>query len=198
MDLSNIIILATEAVQNAAGSGVMEEAAGHAQEADLLGTLGINWKLFIAQIINFGIVLFVLWKWVFGPIGKALEDRREKVEKSLRDAREIEERVQKFEVEHEERVRESRKEAESIIQKASKAATEMKSGASADAQAEAEKIISNAKKTIEAEKEKAITEVRQELTDLTVSATEKILQKKMDEKNDQEYVKKIITGINHE
>ena len=68
MVLANLIILATGEVTKEAGSG------------GVIGTLGLNWKLFMAQLLNFGIVLFVLWKWVFRPVAGALETRRQRVE----------------------------------------------------------------------------------------------------------------------
>src|SRR3990167_8006954 len=71
IDLFNIAQAAAEATAESAGG---------------IGSLGINLKLFIAQLINFGIILLVLWKWVFTPVAKKLTERTEKIEKSLNDA----------------------------------------------------------------------------------------------------------------
>src|SRR5574340_228833 len=73
-----------------------EEAASEASNQGLAGTLGINWKLFIAQLVNFGIILAVLWKWVFIPVAKNLAARTEKIEKSLNDADRIAREKEEF------------------------------------------------------------------------------------------------------
>ncbi|MBX4188293.1 MAG: hypothetical protein KW793_04140, partial [Candidatus Doudnabacteria bacterium] len=72
MDIHQIILAVTETaqqVQNSipdASQGIQSaaEAGAHKNSSGVLGTLGINWKLFLAQLINFSIVLFVFWKWV--------------------------------------------------------------------------------------------------------------------------------------
>ena len=58
-----------------------------------LGSLGLNVKIFIAQLINFAIVVLVLWKWVYNPIVALLEKRQTTIEKSLKEAKEIEEKM---------------------------------------------------------------------------------------------------------
>ena len=90
----------------------------HATEPNFIGTLGLNWKLFLAQLINFGIVILVLWKWVFKPVAGALETRRQKIEESVKKADEIEKRLKEFEASRDQEFRKARAAAEEIIQKA--------------------------------------------------------------------------------
>ena len=56
------------------------EAAPHAEAAkeSVLGALGVNWKLFIAQLLNFSVVLFIMWKWVYTPLLKAIDPSAER------------------------------------------------------------------------------------------------------------------------
>src|SRR3989344_7882995 len=115
MDLLPFITLATEQA--------VEAAAEHPEgSAGFIGTLGINWKLFLAQLLNFGIVIFVLWKWVMKPVVGALESRRAKIELSLKKAQDIEERLQKFEEHREEELRRVRVQGQEILNKANPAA----------------------------------------------------------------------------
>jgi len=62
------------------------QLANEVAKESLLGTFGINWKLLIAQLINFSVVLFVMWKWVYTPLLKLIEDRQKKIEQGIRDA----------------------------------------------------------------------------------------------------------------
>ena len=53
---------------------------------ELITKLGIDWKFLIAQIVNFLVLLFVLYKFAYGPILAMLEKRQKKIEKGLKDA----------------------------------------------------------------------------------------------------------------
>ena len=67
---------------------------------ELITTFHIDWKLLIAQIVNFGLVLFVLWKFAIKPLSKVMADRSKEIEKSLDDAKQIRDNLTKS---HEER-----------------------------------------------------------------------------------------------
>ena len=132
---------------------------------------------------------------MFGPVVGALEKRRERIEKSIKEAKQIEERVEKFKVEHQDRLKESRREADAVIQKAIDTANETKAETVAAAHTEADKMLQNARATIEAEKERAVSEVRNEVAELTVAATEKIIQAKLDDKKDKDLIKTILREV---
>ncbi|MDP3740876.1 MAG: F0F1 ATP synthase subunit B [bacterium] len=182
--MNDIIFLATTAaVENA------PETSG------VVGTLGLNWKLFLAQLVNFGIVLLVLWKWVFKPLVGALEGRRQKIEASIKQAGEIEKRLVEFEKHREQEIAKARVEAAEILKKASIGAEIAKQEIAAVAQTQAEKILSDAGKLIEAERIQMFRELREEVANLTVMATEKILREKLDEKKDKKIVEEIIQNM---
>lgn len=167
----------------------------HATEPNFIGTLGLNWKLFLAQLINFGIVILVLWKWVFKPVAGALKARRHKIEESVKKAEEIEVRLKELESSRGEHMRKARAEAEEIIKKAIVAGESSKAEILGSAKAQAEKILAEAKTNIEKEKEKMFQEIREEVANLTVMATEKILREKLDERKDKELINKVFSSI---
>src|ERR1700690_1735432 len=73
----------------------------HAQETSAassggIAVLGLNVKFFIAQLINFGILLLIFWKWILPGVTKAMQARTERIEKSLTDADRIEKEKQEF------------------------------------------------------------------------------------------------------
>ena len=173
-----------------------EAAIGHPEEsAGFIGTLGINWKLFLAQLVNFGIVIFILWKWVMKPVVGALEARRARIEASVQKAEEIEQRMKQFEAEREQELREARREAEGVLQKALAAADSIKTETLESARAEAERILVETRTTIAADKEKMLRELREELSGLTLLATEKILRQKLDGHKDRELVAEVLKTL---
>lgn len=164
-------------------------------DPNFIGTLGLNWKLFLAQLVNFGIVLVILWKWVFKPLSGALEQRRQRIGLSVKQAEEIEKRLAEFRAWQEQETQKARREAETILQKATTSAEQSKQEMVLQAKAEAEKILAKTKQAIEAEKEQLLVEVRSELAELTALATEKILRAKLDEKKDKELINEVLRTI---
>ena len=158
----------------------------------LLSKLGIDWKLLIAQIVNFLVLLFVLWKFAYGPILAMLEKRQKKIEKGLADADEAHKKLVESEERQKEILKNARVEAKDIVEKAREQAEKAKSEIAAESKVQAEKIIISAKSEIEQEKQKTIAEIKSEIGGLVAAATEKIVGEKMDGKKDKEMIEKVI------
>ncbi|OGE79331.1 MAG: ATP synthase F0 subunit B [Candidatus Doudnabacteria bacterium RIFCSPHIGHO2_01_FULL_46_14] len=187
MDILNFIILATEQA--------VEHAPEVVESGSVVGTLGLNAKLFIAQLINFSVILFILWRWVWKPLGGAMESRRKKIEESVAKAANIEKQAQEAQTTRELKLREAAVEAEAILQRNLDAGEKMKMEIVSTANNEAKKILAKAKQTIEAEKQHMLSEIKIEVADLVVMTTEKILRVKLDEKNDKKIVEEILKSV---
>ncbi len=171
------------------------EAAAVEAETGVLGTLGINWKLFLAQLLNFSIVLFVLNRYVFTPVGKKLEERRLKIEKALQDAEDIEKEKQEFEKWKNEAVAAANKKASEIVLLAQDEASKEKAEALLKTKQEQEQVVRQAKDKIEEEKKKSIQEAKGEIAGMVTTATEKILMEKITDKKDKELIEKTVKSI---
>lgn len=166
-----------------------DEKGDHsAPEPDLLGRFGINWKLFLAQLLNFSIILFVLWKWVFGPVTKGLTERTQKIEKSLADATKIAEERETFDTWKNSELAGVKKEASEILVQAKKDAQALKEQMLGDTKQEQSKLLEQAKQQIENEKALALQEIKAEAAQMIVSATEVVLKSKLDPKKDAELI----------
>lgn len=181
--LNFMIILAT--------AGAVEGGA----EPSFIGTLGLNWKLFLGQLINFSIILFILWRWVFKPIASALEGRRLKIEQSLKQAEDIKQRIAEFENTKEQELKKAKGEGDKILKDALSLALEVKQETLSQAKVEAGRIMIHARETIEAEKHQMLKEVRGEISSLTVLATEKILREKLDSEKDKALIQDVLKII---
>jgi len=157
---------------------------------ELISKLGIDWKLLIAQIVNFLVLLFVLYKFAYGPILAMLEKRQKKIEKGLADAEEAHKKLQESEEKQKEILKKARTEANVIVEKAHIQAEKSKSEIAVEAKAQAEKILANAKIEIEREKEKTIGEIKSEIGSLVVAAAEKIIGEKMDGEKDKKLIER--------
>ncbi|MEZ4180444.1 MAG: F0F1 ATP synthase subunit B [Candidatus Doudnabacteria bacterium] len=168
------------------------EAGTHQEDEGIVGLFGLNWKLFVAQLINFSIVLFVLWKWVFGPVTKGLSDRTSKIESSLKEAEQINEDRQNFDSWKENEVSQVRKEASAIILQAKQDAEQLKNHSLETTKQEQDKLREQAIAQIEQEKNKAIVEVQSHLADLVTQASEKIIQTNLDPKTSSKQIQDAI------
>lgn len=179
---------ATHATEGNVGS-TNESSAEHSEtagteDAGIVGMFGLNWKLFLAQLVNFGIILFVLWKWVFGPVTKGLSQRTEKIESSLADAQKIAEERETFDSWKQGEISQVRTEAAGIITQAKVDAEKLKESTLTQTKDEQAKLIASAQAKLEQEKQAMLTSVKTELAELVVSATENLLKQKLDPKKD--------------
>lgn len=172
-----------------------EEASHEEVDPGLLGTLGINWKLLIAQLINFGIVLFVLWKWVFKPVSSGLEARTTKIEKSLEDATNIETAKREFESWKNKALSDAQNEAAKIVTDAKTEAESSKKEILDSARIEQDKIIAQTRTALEEERAQTIASIKAEMAEMVVTATQTILGEKLDSTKDKELIKQSLKGL---
>lgn len=159
---------------------------------ELLNNLGINVKLLLAQIINFLILLFVLYKFAYGPVLKMLDERTKKIEKGLADADESQKKLSEIVQKEKEVMTEARKEAQKIVAQAEEMAKKNKDEIAVSAKAQAEKIMQDTEKKIEEEKIKMLAELKSEMASLVIMATEKMIAEKIDTAKDKELIEKSI------
>jgi F-type H+-transporting ATPase subunit b len=159
---------------------------------ELLANLGINWKLLIAQIVNFLILLFVLYKFAYTPVLKVLNDRTKKIEDGIKNAEDAKNKLIELSAREKDVLSKARKEAQEIIKKSEENALKNAKTIEDSAKNQYGKILEEAKAQIEQEKNKAVKEAKLEIAELIVSATEKIIDEKMDAKKDKELINKAI------
>lgn len=171
------------------------EAASSEAQSGLLGTFGVNWKYFIAQLINFSIVIYILWKWVLTPVAKKLTDRSEQITLALKDAEKIEEEKKEFDIWKQQEMTKARHEASEIINKAIAEAEQLKLETLNKTKIEQQKLIEQAKAQIISDQEKSMTEIKTQVADMVTNATEKIIKTKLDSTQDKKLVEDSIKSI---
>jgi F-type H+-transporting ATPase subunit b len=154
----------------------------------LISTFHIDIKLLIAQVVNFTIVLLVLYKFAYRPILKMLNDRTQKIEKGLKDAEDANKKITELENRDKAMLAEAKKETQKIMASAEAMAKKNQEEIIAEAKNQAEKIMAEAKKKIEEEKTKMVSEVKAEVAGLVVAATEKVLNEKIDSTKDKKII----------
>ena len=93
---------------------------------ETLSALGIDVKLLIAQIINFGVILFILIKLLYKPVLRTLENRKKQIAESIKKVEEIDRRVITIESECKAKLEETRKDIDALIEDAKENAGKLK------------------------------------------------------------------------
>ena len=142
-----------------------------------------NVGLMIWTLLLFGISMYVLWKLAFPRIAQALERRQHAIEESIDAAERTRKEADEILAEYRQRLREAREQADEIIERARKAAEAHEARAKEDALANREQLMEQTRRDIEVETRRAIEEIRSEVADLTVLATEKLTRKSLTEED---------------
>jgi len=145
--------------------------------SQLLASFGVYWPKFIAQIILFLIVWWVLNRFAFGPIIKMLEQRRKLIEEGQLNAEKIKRQLAEAEIRYQEILRKANAEAQGFLDEARKSGEALRTRQEQDAIRSAEDIIAKAKSAIEVERNRMVSEVKSELVGLVVETTSKVVGK---------------------
>jgi F-type H+-transporting ATPase subunit b len=138
-----------------------------------------NVGLMIWTLIAFGTTLYLLNKLAFPRIAEALDRRRRAIEESIASAERSRAEADELLEEYRARLREAREQAEDIVVRARKAGEAVGDQAKADATKQREELMAAARRDIETETRRALEEIRKEVADLTVTATEKVTRKSL-------------------
>jgi F-type H+-transporting ATPase subunit b len=157
----------------------------------VLAGLGID-ATFIAQVINF-IVLFVLLRWLVYPsLLKILAERRERVSRALAEAEAQREEAVRLKEQHLAELQGARAEAQAVIDRAQRVAGEQARALLEEARAQAERQRQAVAEEIARERDAAIADLRNEVADLVIAATSKLVRARMNEAADKELVQELI------
>jgi F-type H+-transporting ATPase subunit b len=170
-DIGNVLLFAQE-THGGGGGGGEESGGGSFLVSPELG-------LMIWTLLLFGATLIILNKLVFPRISDALERRSRAIEDSIDHAERTKREADELLEEYRARLREAREQAEDIVARARKAADSLGDQAKSDATQQREELLASARRDIEAETRRALDEIRKEVANLTVIATEKVTRKSL-------------------
>jgi F-type H+-transporting ATPase subunit b len=154
-----------------------------------------NVGLMIWTLLLFGISLYILWKLAFPRISAALDRRQKAIEDSIDHADQIRHEADEILAEYRERLKEARGQAEEIIDRARKAGEMHERDSEAEAKARREQLMEQTRREIELETRRAIEDIRREVADLTVEATEKVTRKVLTEQDQQRLVEEALSEL---
>ena len=131
------------------------------------------------MVLSFGVVFFLLAKFGFPVIVKAINERKEFIEMSLLSAKQANEKLASIQAEGEQLLADAKAQQKEIIAGAMQEKQQILNAAQEEARTSAQQMVDDARQSIRAEKEKALNEVRKEVASLALDIAEKVIGERM-------------------
>lgn len=170
-------------------------ATGTAASTSPLDTLGIDFKQLIGQIIAFVILVWVLNKYVFPVLMKAVDDRQKRIEESNAAAAEAAKSAKETEARLDKMMKTARSEAAEIVATAKEEAAALLAKSEAKSKVQAERIVAQAHETIEKDVIAAKRDLHNETIELIAQATEKVVGKTISQDVDKKLISESLKEV---
>jgi F-type H+-transporting ATPase subunit b len=137
--------------------------------------------LMIWTLITFGIAVFILWKYAFGPVQKIIDDRRAGIQQSMDVAEETRAEALRLLEEYKETLSKVRGEAEEILSRSHTTGEHAKAELMAEARKQSDRLLAEAHEQIQRDTRAALREIKGQIAELTALATEKVTSRSLSE-----------------
>jgi F-type H+-transporting ATPase subunit b len=154
-----------------------------------------NVGLMVWTIVVFVISLFILRKAVFPQIGKALDARAKTIEGDIDAAADLRKEADQVLEEYRERLKEARAQSEEIVQRARQTAESHEVEGKERGQELIAEATKRAEREIEVATKRALDDIRSEVADLTIMATEKVTRKTLDDADQKRLVEEALSEL---
>jgi F-type H+-transporting ATPase subunit b len=154
-----------------------------------------NVGLMIWTLVVFGLSMWFLGKFAFPRIQEALDKRQRAIEESIDASERARAEAAELLSEYRERLAAAREQADDIVARARKAGETVESEAVADARRKREELMEQTRRDIEQETRRAIQQIRAEVADLTVLATEKVTRKSLTDDDQRKLVEEAVSEL---
>ena len=171
--------------------------AEHATEEESGGSFLVSPSLGLMfwTVLAFGATMFVLAKFAFPRIGEALEKRANAIRENIEASERTREEADELLAEYRQRLKEAREQADDIVARARKASENAVAEATSEGKTKREELVAAARRDIEAETKRSLEQIRREVADLTVLATEKVTRKSLDDADHRRLVEEALAEV---
>ena len=148
--------------------------------------------LMIWTLLCFGLTFFVLRRYIFGPVQKAIDARRERIRQAIEEAENARAEARKLLEEHRALIQSARGDAEQILAEARRVAESQRERMKEELETERQRRLEDTAKQIEAETRRALEQIRSEVAELTVIATSKVTGKVLTDEDHRRLIEEAI------
>jgi F-type H+-transporting ATPase subunit b len=141
----------------------------------IIHAFAIDWRLLLIQAVNFGLLLLILWHFLYKPLMRMLDERRIKIEGGVRQAEAAEHKLKEIESERVGIITTASREGEGIVERARKTASDKERSLLSDAEERAASLLKSAEREAQELKTKALDESKAEMAKLVVLGAERVI-----------------------
>jgi F-type H+-transporting ATPase subunit b len=157
-----------------------------------MAELGFHWPSLLVYLVNFSILLALLYIVGYKPILRMLNDRTERISNSLKEAEQVRSDSEASKEAMREELDQARQEGQVLISQAKELGARYRDEERQKAQEEAKVFLKRARKDIERERDTAIEEVRQHFAGLALAAAERIIERSLDKQSHMEVIEETL------
>jgi len=154
--------------------------------------LGIDWRILIAQIVNFVILLGLLYLVAYKPLMRMIDERSRRVKESMEQTEFIKQQAERAEEEVKKQIEAASKEGQEVIARAVRTGEEVRQKAQQETKLDAESLITRARVEIQRERNEAVDELRHEFADLTILAAGKVIDRSLDKETHRKLIDEVL------
>ncbi|MDP7587321.1 MAG: F0F1 ATP synthase subunit B [SAR202 cluster bacterium] len=158
----------------------------------MLETLGIHFPSLAIYLVNFVLVLVLLYLFAYKPILKLMDERAERIRESLEAADLARQEAASSQEAIQEQITEARREGQRIMDQTREAADRFRTEEMDKARQEAEAFVERAKADIARERDTALQEVRASFGDLAITAAERVIRSSLDRKAHESLIAQVL------
>lgn len=162
-------------------------------EASGIAALGVDWQSLIVYLVNFGLLLIILYLFAYKRILGMLDQRSGRIKESLEEADRVRRDSEERQVEMQRTLDEGRQESQRLLAQAREMADRYRQEETERVKQEAQSFMERAQKEIQRERDAAVEEVRQQFGELAVVAAERIIKRSVDAKAHQDLIDEVLT-----
>ena len=157
-----------------------------------MAELGFHWPSLLVYLVNFTILLAILYAVGYKPILRILNQRTERIRGSLEEAERIRTESEERQEEMQKELGQARQEGQALIAQARELADRYRDEERQKAKEEAETFLTRARGDIERERDNAIEEVRQQFANLAIAAAERVIERSLDKDAHREVIERVL------
>ena len=159
------------------------------------GLYDINTGLSFWTLVVFGILVFILGKYAWGPILAAVDAREKGIQAALDEAAERNQEAETLLEKYKENLADARRQANELLAEGKVAGDSIRMEIEEKARGEAQSIIERARAEIERERDAAIAEIKRESVDLALSAATRLMKENLDQEKDRALVERYLAEM---
>lgn len=157
--------------------------------------MGVDLGLLVSQMVNFAILLLVLYLVLFKLIRGKLEERAERVRKGLADADAAKQLLADAQAQSQETLETARREAHEIIERATRAAEQQRQEILSQARQDAHDLVLRAQQQAEREIQEGRIALQQHIVDLAIASASRLLEENLDQEKQHHLVQDFISRV---